>query len=112
MGHTMRLTPRQLSPQQLSPLQRALRIAGGVATLLVGIAAMATSVTLDPVPEPPQAVFPLRAAQQAPLMLTTVLPAQFGDEFDQIEPDWIVPPPPMLALLMPVPMARNVEFAV
>lgn len=111
MRHTTGLTMRHTTPQ-LSPFERALRIIGGVATLLAGIAAMGTSVTLDPVPEPPQAVIQLRTAQQPPLMLTTVIPAQFDDEFDRVGTEWIVPPPPALALMMPMPMARTVEFAV
>lgn len=111
MRHTTGLTMRHTTPQ-LSPFERALRIIGGVATLLAGIAAMGTSVTLDPVPEPPQAVIQLRTAQQPPLMLTTVIPAQTDDWFSDVGAEWIVPPPPALALMMPMPMAREVEFAV
>lgn len=113
------------SNPQPNSLPRTLRLVGGVATALVGLFAIASSVTVvdDATAAYPQSAHPhpqFRTAQPSPLMLTAVFVPQLDDSAN-LAPDWI-PPPPALAFLIPgaaapeslVPplIAHEVELAI
>jgi hypothetical protein len=119
---------------QSNSLPRTLRIIGGLATALVGLFAIASSVTVvdDATAAYPQSAHPhpqFRTAQPSPLMLTAVFVPQLDQQPDQqlddpaanLAPDWL-PPPPALAFLIPgaaapeslvpPPIAHEVELAI
>lgn len=126
----MRHAHPQPNPQP-NPLPRTLRLVGGVATALVGLFAIASSVTIvdDTTAAYPQSARPhpqLRTPQPSPLMLTAIfvpqLDPQLHDDSADLPATWLVPPPPALAFLLPgaavpeslipPPIAHDVELSI